>query len=211
MTCAIYARVSKEFCRECSKTRSKCDCPAFTGQDPENQAVELRAFAAAMGWTVLREYVDFVSAGGKKERPQFTALFAAARRKEFDVVVFWALDRFSREGAMKTLNLLQELTDHGVGWRSFQEQYLDSTGIFREAVIAILAVVAKQERIRISERTIAGLAQAKRDGKTLGKRRMPVDMERLQQLRAGGASGRAIATVMGLRRTMVSDRIKELA
>lgn len=211
MTCALYMRVSKETCKECGKTRRKCDCLEFTGQDPENQAFELRSFAIAMGWSVAAEYVDFVSAGGKKERPQFTELFAAAKRKEFDVVVFWALDRFSREGAIKTLNLLQELTDHGVRWRSFKEQYLDSTGIFREAVIAILAVVAKQERIRISERTIAGLAQAKRDGKTLGKRRMPVDMERLQELRAEGASGRAIATAMGLRRTMVSDRIKELA
>jgi len=42
-----------------------------------------------------------------------------------------------------------------VDYRSFTEQYLDSTGIFKEAVIGILAAVAKQERVRLSERTIS--------------------------------------------------------
>jgi hypothetical protein len=39
----------------------------------------------------------------------------------------------------------------GVNWRSFTGEYLDSTGLFKDAVIAILAVIAKQERVRRSE------------------------------------------------------------
>ena len=74
------------------------------------------------------------------------SMFEAASRREFDVLLFWSLDRLSREGTVETLNHLQRLTSYGVHWRSFTEQYLDSTGIFREAVIGILAVVAKRPR-----------------------------------------------------------------
>lgn len=71
--------------------------------------------------------------------------------------------------------------------------YLDSCGPFRDAVIAILAVVAKQERIRISERTKAGLENARRKGIILGRRRVSVDVERVKQMRAAGRSYEQIA------------------
>jgi hypothetical protein len=48
-------------------------------------------------------------------------------------VLFWALDRFSREGVLPTLHHLQRLDSWGVAWRSYTEQYLDSTGIFKDA------------------------------------------------------------------------------
>ncbi|HEY4053386.1 MAG TPA: hypothetical protein VGL74_06580 [Terriglobales bacterium] len=51
--------------------------------------------------------------------------------------------------------------------RSYTEQYLDSTGIFKDAVISIIATIAKQENIRRSERIMAGLARAKRNGSRL--------------------------------------------
>jgi DNA invertase Pin-like site-specific DNA recombinase len=69
-------------------------------------------------------------------------------QRRFEVLLFRALDRFSREGVLETLNYLQRLNSFGVNWRSHTEQYLDSCGVFREAVLAILAVIAKQERIR---------------------------------------------------------------
>jgi DNA invertase Pin-like site-specific DNA recombinase len=62
-------------------------------------------------------------------------MFEAASRREFDVVLFWARDRLRREDTVEALHHLQRLTSHGIHWRSFPEQYLDSTGIFREAVI----------------------------------------------------------------------------
>src|SRR5262245_53864036 len=73
----------------------------------------------------------------------------AASRHEFDLALFWSLDRFSREGVLETLQYLRTLTSYGVGWKSFTEQYLDSCGIFRDAVLSILATIAKQERIRL--------------------------------------------------------------
>ena len=84
-------------------------------------------------------------------------------------ILFWSLDRLSREGVYETLQHLQQLTSYGVNYKSFTEQYLDSCGIFRDAVIGILATVAKQERVRISERVTAGLRRARREGRVGGR------------------------------------------
>ena len=94
-----------------------------------------------------REYCDQES-GGSAERPQFQQLFTDAYQRRFDVVLFWSLDRFSREGVTETLNHLQRLPAVGVQFKSFTEQYLSSTGVFRAAIIGFLAAIAKQEQVR---------------------------------------------------------------
>jgi DNA invertase Pin-like site-specific DNA recombinase len=167
------------------------------GQDVENQLVQLRAFAATQGWTVWREYVDYES-GSRQDRPQFQQMFQDASKRSFDVLLFWSLDRLSRQGVLETLTHLQRLTSYGVGYRSFTEQYLDSCGIFKDAVIGILAMVAKQERVRISERTIAGLATARAKGKVLGRPRVNLDVSQVKLLRGAGASITAIAKQLGV-------------
>ena len=128
-------------------------------------------------------------------------MFAAASRREFDVLLFWSLDRLSREGVVETLNHLQRLTSYGVNYRSFTEQYLDSTGIFKEAVIGILAAVAKQERVRLSERTLAGLERARAQGRVGGRPKIadnPKIVQRLMGLREQGKSILQIATALGI-------------
>jgi len=147
---AIYARVS-------------------TGdQDSENQLRELRAFVGKQGWTLNEEFID-VASGGRADRPRFLAMMAAASKRKFDLVLVWSLDRLSREGTSATLGYLERLEGWGVGFRSYSEQYLDTTGIFRDVVISLLATLAKQEKIRIGERTKAGLARAVAAGKKLGR------------------------------------------
>ncbi len=185
MRVAIYSRVSTD------------------KQDTQNQLVQLRAFAATQDWTVAHEYVDIAS-GKNGERREFKALFAAASRREFDSVLFWSLDRFSREGVFETLQYLQKLTQYGVGYRSFSEQYLDSCGMFRDAVISILAVIAKQERVRLSERTLAGLARARSQGRVGGRPRVTCDEQRLLNLRASGKSLATIAAELKLSKTTVA-------
>lgn len=76
-------------------------------------------------------------------------MFRAASPRTFDALPFWSLDRLSREGVLETLQHLSRLRGYGVNHRSFTEQYFDSCGIFKDAVISILATIAKQERIRI--------------------------------------------------------------
>lgn len=184
MRVAMYARVSKK----------------DGSQDTENQTRQLRQFAASQGWHIVHEYVDRAS-GKRGDRDQFQKMFAAASKREFDVVLFWALDRFSREGVVETLNHLQRLNGYGVNYRSFTEQYLDSTGMFKEAVIGILAAIAKQERIRRSERTIAGLERARAEGRIGGRPKAEDDhklVAHVTRLRKSGSSLRQIATEAGV-------------
>jgi DNA invertase Pin-like site-specific DNA recombinase len=189
MRTAIYARVSTKDGR----------------QDTENQLRQLRAFAATQNWTIVHEYVDRAS-GKRGDREQFRRMFEAASRREFDLLLFWSLDRLSREGTVETLNHLQRLTGYGIHYRSFTEQYLDSTGIFKEAVIGILAAVAKQERVRLSERTIAGLQRARAQGRVGGRPKVEDDpemMRRYRRLKNAGKSVRMIASELGISATTV--------
>ncbi|QIX60854.1 recombinase family protein [Hymenobacter sp. BT18] len=192
MKAAIYARVS---------TRDK-------GQDNENQLRELRAFAERKGYTVYKEYCDQES-GGKADRVEFKRLFQDAHQRRFDVVVFWALDRFSREGVVETLNYLQKLSAAGVQFLSYTEQYLDSTGIFKDAIIGILAAIAKQERVRLGERTKAGIAKAREKGKNHGRPTVDIALvEQVKRLKATGASDRAIGKTLELSPSTVAKYVK---
>jgi len=151
LKCAIYARVS---------TRDR--------QETLNQLAQLREFCQRQGWLVVTEYVDHET-GSISTRAEFQKMLLHASQRKFDVLLFWALDRLSREGVLETLQHLNRLTSYGVGYRSFTEQYFDSCGIFRDAVIAIIATVAKQERVRISLRVRAGLEVARAKGKRIGR------------------------------------------
>jgi DNA invertase Pin-like site-specific DNA recombinase len=189
MDIAIYCRISTD------------------KQDNQNQLDQLRAFAASQGWYVKREYVD-VATGKNGDREQFKALFKAASRREFALVLFWSLDRFSREGVLETLTHLQRLTQCGVGYRSFTEQYLDSCGMFREAVISILAVIAKQERVRLSERTIAGLQRARAQGRVGGRPRAACDLALVARLQREGKAIAEIARELAVSKATVYRMVR---
>jgi len=190
MRVAIYTRVSGQSNR----------------QDTENQALQLREYCDRQGWHYV-EYTDRRS-GTRADRTAFQQLFEDARLKTFDLVLFWALDRFSREGVTETLNYLKILDSYGVAWKSFTESYLDSTGMFKEAVIAILAAVAKQEHARLSERVVAGLRRAKREGKRLGRPKVIIDREKLKAAHARGLSLRQIGEEFGISRTLAMNLLR---
>ena len=120
-----------------------------------------------------------------------------AAQRQFDVLLFWSLDRLSREGVLATLLYLQRLNSLGINWRSHTEQYLDSCGVFREAVLAILAAIAKQERIRISERTRAGLDRARekgtRSGRPIGRPRVVFRRDQVRSFARKASPWRQIA------------------
>ena len=191
---ALYARVS---------TKDK-------KQDTENQLAQLRDFCGTQGWTVTHEYVDRAT-GKHSDRAQFQRLFQDASQRKYDLVLFWSLDRFSREGVRETLNHLQRLTSYGVNWRSFTEQYLDSCGIFKDAVLAILAVIAKQERVRLSERTLAGLARARKQGRIGGRPRVICDHHKVERLHKAGNSLTEIAAEVGISKSSVHRILNEVS
>lgn len=144
MRAALYLRVSTR------ADKRDDDAPRQRKrQDVENQRRQLREFSESQGWQIVAEYADEES-GAKSDRAGFRRMRHDAAQRRFDVLLFLALDRFSRGGVLETLTYLQRLTKYGVNWRSYSEPYLDSCGAFRDAVLAILAAIAKQERIRIS-------------------------------------------------------------
>jgi DNA invertase Pin-like site-specific DNA recombinase len=103
------------------------------------------------------------------DRTAFKAVWKDAEAHRFDCLLFWSLDRLTREGTLATLRYLQRLKDHGIKFKSYTEQYIDSLGVFGDAIIGILAAVAQQERIRISERTKAGMERVRKQGKRIGR------------------------------------------
>src|SRR5713226_5896727 len=152
---AIYARVSTDDKR----------------QDPENQLRQLRAWCERMGHPVVREYVEHENGGkGAEYRKQLAAMFTGAARREFDLLLVWSLDRFSREGMAATVAHLQRLASHGVAFRSFTEEHLSTENeLVRNILLATLSSLAKLEREKISQRTKAGLERARAKGKVLGR------------------------------------------
>jgi DNA invertase Pin-like site-specific DNA recombinase len=138
-------------------------------QELENQERQLIPFCEKSGWIVYDLYRDVIS-GKEEKRPGFDRLFEDARKKLFDIILFWDLSRFSRSGTLFTLLRLKELENKKIRWKSYQEPYLDSGGDFSDIVISVIATVAKMERDKISERTKAGLERAKARGFQLGRR-----------------------------------------
>ena len=126
-------------------------------------------------------------------------MFNDASQRKFDLVLFWALDRLSREGAYQTLQHLNRLESYGVGFRRSRSHYFDSCGVFKDAVIAIMATFAKQERVKRSERTRAGLARVKASGKILGRpASVAAHKAEMIRLKASGQSSRAIGRALGI-------------
>lgn len=83
-------------------------------------------------------------------------------------MVFWRLDCFNREGALATLCYLKELREHGVNYKSFTEPYLDCLGPFGNVIVSLLATIAAQDLLKISENTKAALAKKRAAGVQLG-------------------------------------------
>jgi DNA invertase Pin-like site-specific DNA recombinase len=185
MRVAIYARVS---------TLDK-------GQDPENQLRELRAWCANSGFTVSREYVENESGRkGADKRKKFAALFEDATKRKFDCVLFWALDRFSREGMAQTILHLQRLTVCGVTFHSYTEPHLATDNeLVRNILLALLSSLAKVEAQKISARTKAGMARAKAKGIKIGRPRLGIELrQKIVQRAAKGDTPYSIAKALGI-------------
>ena len=157
------------------------------------------------------EYSDQVTGvKSDKDRPALSRMFESASKRQFDVLLIWSLDRLSREGVLPTLQYLNRLSSYGIEWRSLTEQYIDSCGIFADAVISIMAVIARQENVRRSERTKADLARAREKGKKLGRRRVHVNIDVIRRLRASGLSWTAIAFETGNSRASCQRAVQHL-
>jgi DNA invertase Pin-like site-specific DNA recombinase len=175
MRAAIYARVST------------------ADQEPENQLQELRRYLAARGWTGV-EYVDRGVSGAKDRRPALDQLLTDARRRRFDVLVCWRLDRLGRN-LKHLIALLDDLQALGIAFVSLAEG-IDATTPAGKLQMHILGAIAEFERARIVERVRAGLARRVAQGKPLGRPRQTISDADL--IRTIDLSTRRAAALLGV-------------
>ena len=191
MRIGIYSRISKD------------------SSDNTNQLIILREYCKKMDYTVYKEYVDIVS-GAKENRPQFQEMMKDASKRKFDMVLFFALDRLTREGTRKTIQYLQLLDDYNVSYKSYTEQYIDSSGIFKDVLIALLSTLAQQERVRISERVKAGLERSKRMGRVGGRPNLDGDkIRKINKMKSDGMSIVAISKKLKISRKTIYQYLEK--
>src|SRR5207249_1849569 len=133
MRVAMYARVSR------------------LDQEPENQLHELRRYVAARSWEAI-EFIEHGVSGAKDRRPVLDSMLVDVRKRRFDVIVCWKLDRLGRN-MRHLVTLLDELRALDVGFVTIGEG-LDTTTPAGRMMFGIFAAVAEFERERTRERII---------------------------------------------------------
>jgi DNA invertase Pin-like site-specific DNA recombinase len=181
MKTAIYARVST------------------AEQTVENQRLELTRYCEARGWTAT-EYLDEGVSGAKESRPALDRLLTDARRRRFDTLIVWRLDRLGRN-LRHLILLLDELAALGVAFVSLNEG-IDTTTPAGRLQLHILGAIAEFERERIRERVKLGMARAKAQGKPVGRpRRAVTDIDLAA---AAHLTVRQAARVLGVSKSFVA-------
>jgi DNA invertase Pin-like site-specific DNA recombinase len=171
------------------------------------QMRDLRAYCAARGFTIIREYIDVGQSGAKDSRPELNELMAGARKRKFDSILVWRFDRFARS-TKHLLLALDEFRSLGIQFISYQEN-IDTSSPLGQALFTIVSAVAQLERDLIRERVSAGIRNARANGKKLGRPRVKANLEEILQLKAEGHSLRKIAAKLGIGDGTVRDRLKD--
>ena len=169
-------------------------------QNVHLQLAELRDYAGKRGWKIVAEYEDAGVSGGKVKRPALSRLEKDARARKFDVLIVWKLDRLGRS-LQHLVTLLSDLDRLGVTFVSLRDGFDLGTASGR-LHMQIIAAMAEYERALITERVVAGMRLAKKNGKHCGRPRREVDAVRVRKLRASGASWTAIAVAVGAPRSV---------
>ena len=164
-------------------------------QSPEMQLVEMREFAEHRGWTIAGEFVDHAS-GSTDSRPALNDMMAAAKRRKFDALVCWKLDRVGRS-LRHLVNLLAEFEALGIAFVSLRDN-VDLTTPAGRLMFQVIGAMAEFERSLTVERVRAGLQNARAKGTKLGRPRRAFRPERVIELRAKGMAWQAIADELGV-------------
>jgi DNA invertase Pin-like site-specific DNA recombinase len=176
-------------------------------QSTENQLLDLRRYSDHRGWLVQREYIDHGVSGSKDSRPALDELMKDARRRRFDIVLVVKFDRFARS-ARHLLNALDEFQSLGIDFCSLHDA-VDTTTPYGKAMFTIAGAMAELERELIRQRVKNGVQKARERGKRLGRPRIQVDLDKVNQMLQEGRSCSIIGNVLGISRMTVAKALAE--
>lgn len=193
MKVALYARVST----------------TNGNQNPETQLVALREYCQQRSWVIQEEYVDRVT-GAKESRPALDRLMTDAKRRKFDTLLVWKLDRFGRS-LRHLLNSLAEFEALGISFVSLTNGF-DTTTPAGKLMFQMLGAFAEFERDLIRERVKAGMARAKkhgtRSGNAIGRPLTKLNIAAVRRRREAGESLRRIAGTLKVSPALLVKRLK---
>jgi DNA invertase Pin-like site-specific DNA recombinase len=152
-------------------------------QHVESQLYDLRELASQRGFEVVHEYEDRGFCGKNARRPGLDALMADARRKKFSVVLVAAFDRIARS-TRNFLQVIDELDSMGVEFISRREN-VDTSGPMGRLFVTIISAIAELERSLVADRVKSGMRRAKLEGRQIGRSRLDVNREQVQDRRSG--------------------------
>ena len=179
-------------------------------QNSNLQRAELEQYIEARGWEKTEVYEDVMS-GAKSGRPGLTRLLKDARRRVFDAVAVWKLDRFGRSVAQLVENV-QTLDFYGVRFIAVTQGIdTDKHNPTSRLLLHMMAAIAEFERELIKERVHAGLKAAKKAGTVLGRPKRVFDRNQVHGLRAQGLSIRQISERLEVGMGTVTRTLKEAA
>ena len=184
MKCIIYSRISTN------------------EQDTENQTRLLIEYAERQGWEIMEVISEEAVSGGVSVfvRKESARVLRLARQRRFDVLLTFACDRITRNGATELLMFLQKLSEFKVKFVSYTEEYISSLGDYAPIVLSVLGVLGKMEKQKISLRTKAALANLKKLGRPTD---VVANLEQLRELRQRGHSLSEISKITGVSKTRV--------
>ena len=160
-------------------------------QSVRSQKAEIEAYIERRSPTRVRWFEDAGHSGGRLDRPAFQQLMAEVRRRRFDVLVCYRLDRISRS-LFDAVAVLDELRRHDVRLVTLADG-ISFDGPYGSLMYALVAGLAELEREAIRERVRAGLRAARARGVRLGRRAADIDEGEARRRRAGGMTMREIA------------------
>lgn len=178
-------------------------------QNIDVQLAELRALAAARGTAVVSEYTDVGISGVKASRPGLDRMLLDAASGRFNLLLVWKIDRVGRS-LVNLLQVIEKLTDAGVGFESAHDPGISTTSVTGTLMLSIIGAFAAYERSLLIERTRAGVALAKANGKHCGRPRNDLDLRAARILLGQGVSVRQVASMLSVPRGTLQRRLAEV-
>lgn len=171
---------------------------AYIRTSTDHQDIAMQRHALAATGSFDREFVDAGVSGRRASRPALDEMRSWVR--DGDEVVVYSLSRLGRS-TIDLLTLMQDLDSRGVKVTSLSEQ-LDTSTPAGRLVLTVLAAVGEMEVAQTRERTMAGLAAARAEGRVGGRPGVPAaKLDELKRLVADGATITAAARQVGVGRS----------